>query len=182
MSELKELCKNEFTFLEDVGYSFIDANSDSNVGLKNGYCEIQIMFDVVGYELTCQFVSKGDYYFALQDALEYIPIKGLKGMYQIGDKSQMEKGVKYISDAIRRVMECVDINNNEIFNKIHQFRIEKHKELLEKYYLDTDMEKAEQLWNDKQYDKVKILYEKHKQRLTNSQKKKLECIINKIVK
>ena len=48
--------------------------------------------------------------------------------------------------------------------------------MLEEYYLESDLNKAEDYWNSKEYDKAKELFEKNIEKLSKSQLKKLELI------
>ena len=48
--------------------------------------------------------------------------------------------------------------------------------MLEEYYLKSDLNKAEDYWNSKEYDKAKELFEKNIEKLSKSQLKKLELI------
>lgn len=47
---------------------------------------------------------------------------------------------------------------------------------LEEYYFDTDMEQAERYWKEKEYIKAKELYLKNKDKLSDTQMKKLNYI------
>ena len=48
--------------------------------------------------------------------------------------------------------------------------------LLEKYYIENDLKKAEAYWKKKEYDKAKELFEKYLDNLSKTQLKKLEYI------
>ena len=62
------------------------------------------------------------------------------------------------------------------FQKIYQFGVETRKKLLEEYYLEIDLNKAEDYSKSKEYDKAKELFEKNIEKLSKSQLKKLELI------
>lgn len=176
MSNLNRLCKSNFLFLEDIGYQLAETDNDNISIFRKEYFEIHILFDEVGYELSCSLVWGGNKYFTLQNLLDFIPRKGAVGSYQIGDKMQMEKGIKYLSDIIKNNIMYVDIQEEVKFDQIYNHLMDKQKESLKEYYFKTDMENAEQFWNSKQYGKVEALYEKYEQKLSLLQKQRLKYI------
>lgn len=179
MNTLKELCEQSFLFLYEQGYLFVN-NSEYVVYFKKNLTEIEINFDTISYELSCQFIQKKKRMFTLQDIVSYGEFNDLKGIYQLGDKSQLLQGVKYLANVIKIVLEKYDVSNSEVFNNLYEYRLETKEKLLTQYYFDTDMDKAEKLWKEKNYDEAKIIYEKHKVDLSKTQYKRLEYLNNNV--
>lgn len=107
--------------------------------------------------------------FTLQDILSYGEFFDLKGMYQLGNKSQLSQGVKYLASVMQLVIGKYDVANAEMFNSLYEYRLKTREKLLDQYYFETDMKKAEQLWKEKNimgqdsYMKnTKIVYQKCK--------------------
>lgn len=177
MNILKEFCERYFSFLSEQGYTLI-SNSEHVVNFRKNTTEIEIGFDTISYELSCQFKNSESEMFTLQDILSYGEFSDLKGMYQLGKKDQLLQGVKYLADAIQVVIDKYDVANTEIFNELYEYRLKTRKILLNQYYLETDMKKAEQLWKEKKYNETRQLYEKHKDNLSKTQNRRLEYLNN----
>lgn len=176
MNQLYEFTKNHFAFLQKYGYSCSQADDKNCVNLVGKNNRIDINFSVVGYELTCQFSVDARNNFTLQDALGYMDIKEFKGLYQIPRKEELEKGIIYLADAVKMLFNKIDISDTGNFQKIVQYRLDMHKELLEDYYYKIDIKRAEAYWRNREYSKAQELYEKHISRLSEAQTKKLEYI------
>lgn len=176
MSQLYEFTKKHFLFLQKYGYICLQADAKNSVSLVGKNNRIDINFSVVGYELTCQFTDDAKNTFTLQDALEYVDIKEFKGLYQIPRKEEIEKGILYLADAVKMLFNKIDISDTENFQKIDQYRLDMHKELLEDYYCKIDIKRAEAYWKSREYSKAQELYEKHISSLSKAQIKKLEYI------
>lgn len=178
MSQFREHVKVYFSFLSQFGYFFSeesDSNAISFVGKNN---VIYITFSTISYEVTCEFVDGDNKAFSLQDGLKYEYINKYSGMYQVSNRNELEKGIGYLAEAVKILFEKIDISDPLNFQKIYQFRVDTHKELLQQYYLETDLKKAENYWKKKEYEKAKELFEKNIDHLSNSQLKKLEIIRN----
>ena len=181
MSRFRKYAKTYFTFLNQFGYTIskeCDADIVSFMGKNN---RVDILFSTFSYELSCQFTNLDNKTFSLQDGLEYESVEEIKGFYQIASEEGIEKGLHYLSEAVKILFERIDISDLVNFQKIYKFSIDKHKNLLEKYYLETDLKKAEVYWQKKEYIKAKELFEKNIDYLSASQRKKLEYIINRIM-
>lgn len=178
MSQLDEFVREHFIFLQQYGYIFPEGDSEDIVTLVGKNNRIDITFSVVGYELTCQFIDNDKNTFTLQDGLEYLNIKGFKGFYQIASKNEMEKGIAYLADTVKLLFDKINISDTSNFQKIYQYRIDRHKELLEEYRFKTDMKKAEEYWKNGEHSKTQELLEKHINSLSKAQIKKLEYIKN----
>lgn len=176
MSQFYELIKEHFSFLQQYGYICLEENSENIVSLVGKNNRIDIIFSTVGYELTCQFVDNGKNAFTLQDGLRYVNIEDLKGLYQIASVKEIEKGIAYLADTAKILFNKINISDTTNFQRIYQYRLDMHKELLEDYYLKTDIKKAEECWKNGEYTKAQELFEKHINSLSKVQSKKLEYI------
>lgn len=176
MSQLYEFVKNHFAFLQRYGYICSQENNENSVSLVGKNNRIDIIFSVVGYELICQFADDDKNTFTLQDALGYVEIKEFKGLYQIPRREEIEKGIIYFADAIKKLFDKIDISDTVNFKKIAQYRLDRHKELLEDYYFKNDIKRAEECWKNGDYSKAQELYEKHISSLSKVQIKELEYI------
>lgn len=145
----------------------------SFVGADN---RIEITYSTAECELTCQFLSVDNRSFTLQDGLLYAAITKYKGLYQIARKENLEMGIAYLAEAVKCLFEVIDLSDPMNFQKVYQYSVDTHKKLLDDYYLKTDINKAEDNWKKKEYDKAKELLEKHIDFLSTSQRKKLEYI------
>lgn len=179
MSQLYEFTKNHFAFLQRYGYICSQADNENSVSLVGKNNRIDINFSVVGYELTCQFTADVKNTFTLQDAIRYVDIKEFNGVYQIPRKEEIEKGIIYLADVVKRLFDKIDISDTLNFQKIAQYRLDMHKELLEDYYCKIDIKRAEECWKNGEYSKTQELYEKHISSLSKAQIKKLEYIRKK---
>lgn len=176
MSQLYEFSKNYFVFLQRYGYICSQADYESSVSFVGKNNRMDINFSVVGYELTCQFIDEANNTFTLQDALGYVDIKEFKGLYQIPGKEDIEKGIIYLANAVKRLFDKIDISDTLKFQKIVQYRLDMNNELLEGYYCKIDIKRAEEHWKNGEYSKAQELYEKHISSLSKAQIKKLEYI------
>ena len=176
MNQLKECGKKHFDFLNQFGYSILEADTADKVSFIGKNNQIDVMFSAIGYELTCQFVDNDNNTFSLQDGLLYESIEEFKGLYQMASKEEFEKGVAYLAKAVKLIFQRIDVSDSLNFQKIYQFSVETRKKSLEKYYLEADLKKAEEYLANKEYDKAKELLEKNIEKLSKSQLKKLEYI------
>lgn len=180
MSRVREFAEIYFNFLKQFGYKISDESADNVISFIGKNNRIDVLFSTSSYELTCQFVD-ADQSFSLQDGLMFGAIEGVRGLYQIANRGELEKGIAYLAEAVRILFEKIDVSNPMNFQKIYKFRVETHKDLLEKYYIETDLKKAEDYWRRKEYAKAKELFEKNSAHLSNVQHKKLEYITNGVV-
>lgn len=176
MNQFNEFVREYFSFLQQYGYICSEENSDNIVSFVGKNNQINIIFFPVGYELTCQFVDNNKNTFMLQDGLAYLNIKEFKGLYQISSKIEIEKGIAYLADTVQILFDKINISDTTSFERIYQYRLNMHKELLEDYYLKTDIKKAEECWKNGEYAKAQELFEKHINSLSKAQIKKLEYI------
>ena len=176
MSQFYEFVRNHFAFLQRYGYTCSQENHENSVSIVGKNNRIDIIFSIVGYELTCEFVDDAKNTFTLQDALGYVEIKEFNGLYQIPRGEEIEKGIIYLADAIKSLFDKIDISNAVNFQKIAQYKLDMHKELLEDYYCKIDIKRAEESWKNGEYSKAQELYEKHISSLSKAQIKKLEYI------
>ncbi len=176
MTQFNELVREYFSFLLRYGYIYLEENYENIVSFVGKNNRIDIIFSAVGYELTCQFVDKDKNTFTLQDGLGYVNIKNFKGLYQIANTKDIEKGIAYLANTVKILFDKINISDTMNFKKIYQYRLDMHKELLENYYLKTDIKKAEEYWKKGEYIRAQELFEKHIKGLSNAQVKKLEYI------
>jgi len=182
MSQFNNYVKIYFSFLQQYGYIYVRDDSEYSVSIEGKNNRIEVFFSILGYELTCQFVDNVKNNFTLQDALEYINMKECKGIYQISNKEEIEKGIIYLADVVKNLFDIIDISNSVNFQKIFQYRFDMHKELLKNYYFKVDMKMAEEYMKKGEFFKAQKLYEQHINCLTKVQMKKLEYIRKKYKK
>ncbi len=180
MKQIRECAEKHFDFLKQFGYVILDDNDIDVISFRGKDNRIDITFSSVSYELTCNFVDENKS-FSLQDGLTFLAIEDYRGFYQLANKEEFEKGICYLAKAVENLFERIDISDSLNFLKIYQYSIDTHKELLQKYYLENDLKKAEDYWKKKEYAKAKELFEKNIDYLSNSQKKKLEYITNHMI-
>ena len=176
MKQFNEYVRNYFNFLQDYGYIDLCENLENNISFVGKNNRLDISFSVIGYELTCQFVDNDKNTFTLQDGLEYVKVKEIKGSYQIAHKEEIEKGIAYLAEAVKTLFFEINIADDANFKKIFQYRLDMNKELLEEYYFKTDIKKAEEYWKNREYAKAQKLFEKHIGILSKAQLRKLEYI------
>ena len=179
MSLFRECVKKHFDFLTRFGYIMSNDNNADIIKFIGKNNQLDVFFSKISYELTCQFID-GDKTFSLQDGLEFGMIADYKGLYQVADKKEIEIGISYLAEAVKKLFERVDVSNPRNFQKIYQYRIDMHTKLLNQYYLETDLKKAEECWKRKDYAKAKEIFEKNIDYLSDSQRKKLDIINRKI--
>lgn len=178
MSKFKEYIKKHFSFMNELGYKIQEDNNDNSFSFRKKKCKIDVLFNTIGYELTCQFSLDNGNYFLLQDVLMYEKIENFKGVYQVGDKSNLEKGIIYLSKVVKLILYKIDLSDMNNFQKVYQFRIDMRENLLKQYYIENDLKKAEDYWNKKKYKDAQEIFERHFNSLSKSQLKKLEYIKN----
>lgn len=178
MNQFEKCVKIYFEFLNQFGYIIAQENAPNIIRFEGVHNQIYISFSETEYELACQFVDFENRDFSLQDGLNYESIKAFKGLYQISSKDKIEDGISYLATAVKTLFERIDISDYLNFQKIYQFRLDAHKELLQDYYLETDLKKAEYYWEKKEYAKVAELLQRHISHLTRAQRKKLEYANN----
>lgn len=171
-----ELVKKYFVFLEQYGYIYEEANSTNCMNFIGKNNDIIIIFSENEYELSCQFQNKENNIFTLQDALKYTDINEFKGLYQLPNKEEIEKGIIYLAEVLKILLVKIDISNNINFNKILQYKMDKCKTQLKDYYCKVDLNKAEEYWIQGDYLNAKSMYEKHINDLSKAQIKKLDYI------
>lgn len=180
MNRLKECAYKHFWFLNQFGYSVSEGSNADIISFIGRNNQLDVIFSLAEYELTCQFIDGDNQSFSLQEGLEYESIEDFKGLYQIASNDDIEKGIIYLAEAVKRLFERVDVSDPLNFQKIYQFGVETRKKLLEKYYSEIDLKKAEEYWKNKEYDKAKNLFEKNIKGLSESQLKKLEYMRNRV--
>ena len=176
MDLFKQYVIIHFEFLYQLGYRVLEEPFDTIVSFQGESNRIDVEFSETGYEITCQFIDNKN--FSLQDAILYMSIGEYKGLYQVSSRTEIEKGVIYLSKVIKKFFDKIDISNHLNFNKIFLFKVDRHEKALKDYYLKTDIKKAEDFWERKEYAKAQELFDKYKEFLTKSQFKKLEYIKN----
>ncbi|MCM1231902.1 MAG: hypothetical protein NC124_18215 [Clostridium sp.] len=176
MNQFNEFVKKHFGFLQQYGYICSEDKSEDITSFAGKNNQIDVIFSAVKCELTCRFVDNSKRMFTLQDGLGYGNIKDFKGLYQVSSIKEIEKGVAYLADAVKTVFNKINISDAADFQRIYQYRLDIHKELLEDYYLKTDIKKAEECWKNGEYDKARELFEKHINYLSKAQIKKLEYV------
>ena len=177
MGQFYKYAQNHFTFLQRYGYVCSHMDDENRVNFVGKNNQIDISFSTIGYELTCQFIDDAKNTFTLQEALDFVEIKGFKGEYQIASKEDMEDGIVYLAGVVKRLFDKIDISDILNFQKIVQYRLGVQKKLLEDYYFKIDMEEAEECWKKGDFSNAQKLYEKHISRLSKTQIKKLDYII-----
>ena len=180
MNQFREYAKIYFNFLYEYGYAITEESNDNIVSFIGKSNRIEIIFSSYCHELSCQFSDNDNKSFSLQDGLEYISVQGVSGLYQMENEGGVERGLHYLAEAVKLLFVKIDISDSINFQKVYQFNLNMQKTLLEKYYLETDLKKAEDYWKKKKYVNAKALFEKNIDHLSNAQLKKLEYIKNNI--
>ena len=143
---------------------------------------VGIMLDNYSYEISAYFaIENGSEKMSLQSALEYFNIAEFNGLYQLPSLDKMSLGLDYMLQPIQKIITCLGQSYDSAMTDIMTWYEETRKKRLEEYYFDTDMEQAEKYWKEKEYGRVKELYLKNKEKLSDTQMKKLNYIIAKDV-
>lgn len=180
MNQLRKCVKVHFAFLNKFGYILLKEKSDNMVSFGGKENQMDITFSPISYEISCQFVDSDNNTFSLQDGLTYEAIQDFRGFYQIANKSEIEKGIMYLSEAVKKLFQEIDISDSLNFHKICQFSIDTHKDSLKKYYVAMDLKRAEAYWKRKEYVKAKEIFERNIGYLSKTQRKMLEYTIKQI--
>ena len=167
-----------FDFLERYGYRFIQENSGTCITYVGNNNRVIIIYSEYSKEIYCQFEDiKKLKSFSLQEALEYICISDLKGLYQISKNEDLYKGLLYISNVIEKVYLAADISNSVTFNKIYDYSAEKRNKALNNYYVEEELRKADSLFKKNNYLEAQRLYMKNISCLSKVQLKKLKILL-----
>lgn len=176
MYQLRELCDTYFSFLYQLGYMLSDDNGSDTVIFQGMSNQIEIVFSKAEYEITCMFLDNSNQCFSLQEGLNYAEISQFRGLFQIADLTELEKGIAYLAEVVKVLYEEIDVSVECNFQKIYDSSRKVQKAELETYYLKTDLRKAENYWKQKEYAKARELFEKHLDQLSQRQLKQLEYI------
>ena len=141
---------------------------------------VGIVLDSYGYEISAYFrLKNSSNNIPLQNALEYFGIEEFNGKYQLPTLDKIHLGLDYIEKPIEEIVIRLGETYESVFSDILIWYENNRKKRLEGYYFDTDMRRAEKYWKEKEYDKAIELYLKHKEKLSDTQIKKLNYIIEK---
>ena len=162
--------------LEKMGFCLLRQGEHSIEYIKDRLI-IEIFLDDYSYELSAFFAMKdiSDKVY-LQDALDYFNITEYRGTYQLSSLEKLPVGLDYMTDVIGKVTSYFVEKYEVVFLDIVTWHKATHKKFLEEYYFNTDMEKAERYWKEKEYGKAKELYEKNGSKLSKLQLKRLKYI------
>lgn len=173
-NSLLKYYKVYFSFLEEMGYLKMES-TETLVIYKKDIIEVHIILDLIGYEISCQFVNNEQCHFTLQDLLNYRKITKYKGQYQFKESSQISLGLKYIANVTHQMLKEFDISDDEFIN-IYKYCINTRDESLSQYYRNLDIKKADEFWHEKKYKEAKLLYEKYNDYLTEIQMSRLDYV------
>ena len=143
---------------------------------------VGIVLDNYSYEISAYFATEnGLSKVSLQSTLEYFDIADFNGLYQLPSLDKMSLGLEYMRKPIQEIITRLGQSYESTMADIMTWCEDIRKKRLEEYYIETDMEQAEKYWKEKDYDKAKKLYLKNKEKLSDTQMKKLEYIMAKEV-
>ncbi|MBQ9519694.1 MAG: hypothetical protein IJR59_07355 [Firmicutes bacterium] len=162
------------SFLNQYGYRSTQEESEfctSYIGNDN---KVIIIYTQYSYEIICYFEDNTTLKsFSLQDALKYCSINNLKGIYQISNNNDLKKGLIYIANVIKKVYMDADISNPHIFNAIYDYVSKEREQALNEYYIQEELKKADNYWNNNNISEAYKIYLKNIEYLSLSQIKKL---------
>lgn len=165
---------DEFEFLHK--YNFYEVVKKNEVVYEKKNILIRILYNAFSYEINIVFYLKNDEIkLDLQEFLDYYQIKEL-GMYQIPCLGKMQLGINYMSGVLKKVMHKLNDIEEEEFKKVFSFSSNKRKKMLDEYYIQVELDKAEKRWKEEKYEEVQTIYEKYFYALTDLQRKRLSYI------
>jgi len=176
MNEFEKYRTQSFHYLLEQGFH-IKKSNDREITYSRNSLDVTIFFDPTSYEIFALFsLPEENVSVSLEELLRYFGIIERKGIYQIPTLDKMEIGVDYISTVVNLMIEKFALNEKIILNDIHNTKEKEHVQLLSNYYLSNDLDMADQLWKNKEYQKSIELYEKHETDLSETQLMKLEYL------
>lgn len=123
MDSFKQYVRNYFEFLYQFNYRILEESSDNIVSFQGESNRLDVEFSEIGYEITCQFIDEENKNFSLQDAILYMSIGEYKGLYQVSNRTEIKKGVIYLSKVIKILFDKIDVSNHLNFDKIFCLRL-----------------------------------------------------------
>lgn len=180
MDNFEKLVLKYFEFLEKYASDIIIYNKTSTICYMNDGYGIKIVLDLKRYELDCYFV-RGEEYFTLQEGLDTIELNNKKkGQFQLGSLNDLNEGIIYMASLVKEFVTKINCFNEANFIKLYNSVCDERNKKLEQYYTEIDLKKAENYWREKNYVEMKKLLERHQEKLTSSQLKKLDYITKHI--
>lgn len=177
MNNFYILCKREFSFLEKLGYKIISINR-FRIAYKKNQVIIEILYTDFENEITCNFYNLKNDHFSLQTYLDYCGIN-MKGYYQIKNNNYLRNGVGFLSGAVKKCINYIDVSKPNNFSLILFYSVNTHANNLNKYYINNDLKNADHLWKMGNYSKAKVLYETNYKALSKVQKARLNYLYKK---
>lgn len=148
--EFQELVLNFVKPLND--YSFAVALKERNlVRFQKQNLIVEICYEEVGYEISVYFsVDHTDICVPMTKLVEYYFINRT-GLYQLPDQSEqsVKRGIEYTIGTILCILKMDTFRGVESIKYIYSLYKYEHKELLKKYYINEDLEKADNYWKNK---------------------------------
>lgn len=163
-----------FEFLTSYGYLPVQSNNDNCIIYEGENNKVIIEYTEYSLELSCQFEDKcSEKSFSLQDFIKYQCIEGCKGIYQLTNINDLNKGLIYIANIIKEMYLRLDISSILNFDSVYDYTLKKRKEALDEYYINLELKKADHYWKQKEFTEACKIYAKHKKQLSKSQNKRL---------
>jgi len=163
-----------FQYLLKLGYEEISENENTVKYVKGNfvidvwferYCEVYVTFSLKTEEVRV----------TLQEVMDYFNIQE-RGFYQIASMDKMQLAIEYVSNITSEIVGKLKNNEKFVVMKIYEVNSKKRTKSLEDYYIQNDLQYAETYWKTKEYEKVRKLYVKNLEHLSEVQKKRLEYI------
>ena len=174
----KDLVQIYFEFLQREGYTLAYTDCEQVVYVKDDMC-VLLQLDRVGCQIEVLFAIKdADLCITLQDVIDYFKLSGFRGfyMYPLFCDSEISKGLSNLAGGTYSIMQGTGLGVESI-TEIYQFVKERTAIMLSNYTLDRDMQDADVAWRNREYEKVRLLYEKHITQLSRTQTLRLNYIV-----
>ena len=179
--EFQELVLNFVKPLND--YSFAVALKERNlVRFQKQNLIVEICYEEVGYEISVYFsVDHTDICVPMTKLVEYYFINRT-GLYQLPDQSEqsVKRGIEYTIGTILCILKMDTFRGVESIKYIYSLYKYEHKELLKKYYINEDLEKADNYWKNKNCEQAYHLYKKCEDHLSRVQLKRFQYLKRKM--
>jgi hypothetical protein len=180
------LSQESFSFLvSKYGFHIVNTCTTS-VCWNRGEYNVEIMFDQYrSHELQLRLFFKDredthSYY--LDEILQLANIKDVSYVYQASTPERLSQGILKISSLFQEVCTKLDLFNQKTFDMLATVR-KKNCDKYKNNLIHSDLCKiGDELWKEKNYEKIIHLYEQHIDILSEIEKKRYNYAKNKIVK
>ena len=176
--------KNEFYFLEDIGFRVTKAAADE-VRYESIHSNVVVSWDARSGELEIfiglqpQVGLPGSMY-ALTDILDFEGAIALdrKRPFEVSDENRLQSFVRQLADEVRAYAQPALVGDRVFYGRLEAFRHTKAEALTRGINLRQVRSAAGAAWLRKDFKKVADLYTSIEGDLTEAEKRKLECARN----